>query len=189
MPTPAARLTGNVLGTGHNGGYDLHLRTLQARGVTLTGHLLGAEGSHLRFAPDLANTVAWGDARYVEFIAAVRKLVAERNLPSPVIEEPARFVDQSPSELPIDAFGSVIFASGYRPAYGQLLPWPEAFDDLGFPIQVDGRSTVIDGLFFVGVHYLRKRKSALLYGVGEDATIVAQAVASDRKGGGAGSHG
>ena len=94
-----------------------------------------------------------------------------------MIEPPAPFVDLAPTELPIDTFGSAIFTSGYRPAYGRLLPWPEAFDDLGFPIQVDGSSSVIDGLFFVGVHFLRKRKSALLYGVGEDAAIVAQAVA------------
>ena len=32
---------------------------------------------------------------------------------------------------------------------------------------------MIPGLYFVGVHYLRKRKSSLLLGVGEDAAIVA----------------
>ncbi len=35
-----------------------------------------------------------------------------------------------------------------------------------------------DGLYFIGVHYLRKRKSALLVGVGEDATIVAGKIAA-----------
>jgi putative flavoprotein involved in K+ transport len=44
-------------------------------------------------------------------------------------------------------------------------------------------STVIPGLYFVGVHYLRKRKSSLLYGVGEDALIVAQAIAHDVRAG------
>jgi putative flavoprotein involved in K+ transport len=38
---------------------------------------------------------------------------------------------------------------------------------------VDGASTVVPGLFFCGVHFLRKRKSSLLLGVGEDATVVA----------------
>ena len=41
----------------------------------------------------------------------------------------------------------------------------------------DGASTVIPGLHFVGVHFLRKRKSSLLVGVGEDAAIVAEHVA------------
>jgi hypothetical protein len=40
-----------------------------------------------------------------------------------------------------------------------------------------GASIVVDGLFFVGVHFLRKRKSSLLLGVGGDATIVASRIA------------
>ena len=34
------------------------------------------------------------------------------------------------------------------------------------------------GLFFLGTHFLRKRKSSLLIGVGEDAAIVAQRIAA-----------
>ena len=44
LPAPAARLTANVLTTGHGGGHDLHLRTLRQSGVTLTGRFLGAGG-------------------------------------------------------------------------------------------------------------------------------------------------
>jgi putative flavoprotein involved in K+ transport len=47
-------------------------------------------------------------------------------------------------------------------------------DELGFPIQKDGASTVIPGLYSVGVHFLRKRKSSLLIGVGDDAAILAR---------------
>jgi len=43
---PAARLGANITGTGHGGGHDLHLRTLQAMGVTLVGHLRGAVLEH-----------------------------------------------------------------------------------------------------------------------------------------------
>jgi uncharacterized protein len=42
----------------------------------------------------------------------------------------------------------------------------------------DGESTVVAGLHFVGVHFLRKRKSSLLIGVGEDAALVADSIAS-----------
>ena len=63
------------------------------------------------------------------------------------------------------------------------LPWPEAFDDLGFPIHRDGASTVVDGLYFVGVHFLRLRKSSLFLGVGEDAALVAGAIAARRSSG------
>jgi putative flavoprotein involved in K+ transport len=47
-------------------------------------------------------------------------------------------------------------------------------DELGFPIQKDGASTVIPGRYFVGVHFLRKRKSSLPIGVGDDAAILAR---------------
>ena len=52
-----------------------------------------------------------------------------------------------------------------------------AFDEMGFPITDDGASTTVPGLFFCGVHFLRTRKSSLLFGVGEDAALVAAAVA------------
>ena len=34
------------------------------------------------------------------------------------------------------------------------------------------------GLSFVGVHFMRTRKSSLLIGVGEDAAVVADAIAA-----------
>ena len=56
--------------------------------------------------------------------------------------------------------------------------FPGAFDELGFPVHTEGASTVVPGLYFVGVHFLRKRKSSLLNGVGEDAAIVARHIAA-----------
>ena len=47
---------------------------------------------------------------------------------------------------------------------------------MGFPIQLDGASTVVGGLFFVGGHFLRTRKSSNLLGVGEDARIVTRTI-------------
>ena len=56
----------------------------------------------------------------------------------------------------------------------QLVDFPDAFDDLGFPIQSDGSSTVIPGLHFMGVHFQRKRKSATFLGAAEDAAVLAE---------------
>ena len=83
---------------------------------------------------------------------------------------------RAPEWLDLSEFGAVIFAGGFRPDYRSWLPWPEAFDELGFPYQRDGVSTVVPGLFFVGVHFLPARKSSLLFGVGEDAAIVSHQV-------------
>jgi putative flavoprotein involved in K+ transport len=178
LPDPGARLFANILVTGHDGGHDLHLRTLQRLGVTLLGHLVDADGRVARFAPDLAESVAWGDGRHADFMGLVGRLAAERGLRAPEVAEPAPFRADAVEELDLGRLGAVVHASGYRPDYAAWVDCPGAFDELGFPIQRDGASTVEEGLYFAGTHFLRKRKSALLVGVGEDAAIVARRIAA-----------
>lgn len=178
LPSPEARLFANVLTTGHGGGRDLHLRTLQARGVVLAGHFAGAADRQLHFAPDLEESVAWGDERYGQLRELVGKLVSERGLDPPELEDPEPFQADAPERLDLAGFGAVIFAGGFRPDYRSWLPWPEAFDELGFPLHQSCACTAVPGLYFVGVHFLRKRKSSLLIGVGEDAQIVSGQIAA-----------
>ena len=176
LPSPAARLVANPMATGHGGGHDLHLRTLQAMGVTLAGHFLGAESGRAHFAPDLQESATWGDQRFLELMSLVERVAAEHGITSPPTEVPGAFDVRAPEWLDLSDFGVALFAGGFRPEYRSWLPWPDAFDELGFPIHREGASTVVPGLFFVGVHFLRTRKSALLYGVGEDAAIVSRRV-------------
>jgi pyridine nucleotide-disulfide oxidoreductase len=173
-----ARLWSNPLSSGHDGGHDLHLRTLDAMGVTLVGRFLGQEDGRFRFGDDLATCIAWGDDRYRDFQGAASKLAAERGLETDVLPDPEPLVPTSPAELDTHGFGAVVFTGGFRPSYLDLIAVPAAFDDVGFPIHTDGQSDAVPGLFFVGVHFLRKRKSSILYGVGEDAAVVAAGVAA-----------
>lgn len=177
LPSPQARLFANIITTGHAGGHDLHLRTLRAMGVVLTGHLLGAADGKVNFADDLLESVAWGDERFRMATSDLPSVAAKLGEPIPEIPEPAPFGRGGPTELDLEGFGAVIYTSGFRPDYGSLAPWPDAFDPMGFPVQRDGASEVIPGLWFVGVHFLRKRKSSLLFGVGEDAGVVADGIA------------
>ena len=177
LPSPGARLISNPIATGHGGGHDLDLRVLRTRGVTLAGRFLGASDREARFAADLGESVAWGDERYRQLMDAIRRTSAERGDPEPEIPEPQPFDPVSPERVSLEGFGAVLFAGGFRPSYRSWLPWQDAFDDMGFPLQRDGASTVVNGLYFVGVHWMRQRKSALLLGVGEDAAIVAGAIA------------
>jgi putative flavoprotein involved in K+ transport len=39
----------------------------------------------------------------------------------------------------------------------------------------------VDGLYFVGVHWLYKRKSALLLGVGEDAEHIVSTIVDGKR--------
>jgi putative flavoprotein involved in K+ transport len=179
LPSPAARLVGNPQTTGHDGGHDLNYRTLHATGVELLGRFLGANGSTLHFADDLAASVDFGDARWTEIRGWIDQLCARTDVPKPAfdIPPPMRIKTRTEIDLVTDGIGTVIWTSGYRPQY-DWVKFP-VFDEMGFPVQVDGRTTV-PGLYFVGVHWMRKNKSAILYGVGEDAEIVARHIAEKR---------
>jgi putative flavoprotein involved in K+ transport len=177
LEDPAARLAANVQVSGRDGGHDLHYRTLQRMGVTLLGHFLGAEGRRARFAPDLGASVAWGDERHAKLVELMRSHAEERGLPWRDLPDPEPFGDDPREEVDLDGFGAVVFAGGFRPDYGSWVRCPGAFDELGFPVHDECRSTATPGLYFTGVHFLRKRKSSLLIGVGEDAAIVARRIA------------
>jgi len=173
LPNQAARLAANLQASGHDGGHDLHYRTLQRMGVTLLGHFLGAEGPQGRFAADLAESVAFGDQRNAKLMEGFRKAAARLGLPEPEIPDPGPIEVDTPEQVDLSGLGAVVFAGGFRPDYRSWVHPRDAFDGLGFPIHEQGASTVVPGLYFAGVHFLRKRKSSLLIGVGEDAAIVA----------------
>ena len=179
LPEPGARLWGNVQASGHDGGHDLHYRTLHTMGVTLLGHFLGADGDDALFALDLQGSIDWGDQRHAKIVGDFRKHAVEAGLPWQDLDAPEP-VDAEPVErVPLRELGAVVFTSGFRPDYESWVHCDGAFDELGFPLHRDGASTAVPGLYFVGVHFLRKRKSSLLIGVGEDAAIVARQIADD----------
>ncbi|TMJ08206.1 MAG: hypothetical protein E6H02_10305 [Bacillati bacterium ANGP1] len=83
--------------------------------------------------------------------------------------------------LGLAGFGAVVFTSGFRPDYTRWVRFPSAFDDVGFPIQTDGSSTVIQGVHFMGVHFQRKRRSATFLGVAEDAVVLAERIVTRKR--------
>lgn len=178
LPSPQARLLGNPLATGHGGGHDMHLRTLHAKGVELVGRYLGAEDGTIHFAGDLAQSADQGDALAGVLKKWIDDLCAKRGL-GPVWEMPPPLRVEARAELDLrrDGIGTVIWTSGFRPDYGWVR-FP-VFDDMGFPVQKDGASSV-PGLYFMGVHFQRKAQSAVLYGAGEDAEVVARDIAQRR---------
>ena len=68
----------------------------------------------------------------------------------------------------------MIWASGYQLDFGWVhMP---VFDQAGHPVHCRG-ATASPGLYFLGLHWLYKMKSALLFGIGEDAAFIASAIA------------
>jgi putative flavoprotein involved in K+ transport len=173
LPSPRLRLLSNPQMSGRHGGHDLNYRTLQAQGVQLLGRFIGVADGRAHFAPDLAESVAFGDARWADNCELIRKACATRSVRAPEMPVPPAFVGDAAESVSLGDFGTVIFTTGFRPDYASWVRFPQAFDDEGFPIQQDGSSTTVPGLHFMGVHFQRKRKSATFLGVGEDATVLA----------------
>jgi putative flavoprotein involved in K+ transport len=180
LPTPAARLLGNVQLTGHRGGHDLHYRVLHEMGVELLGRFVGADGGKIRFADDLADSVDFGDFLTMLLMKSIYAYCETNAVAAPEFQPrpPMRIKTRTELDVARDQIGTVIWTSGYRPDYSWVkLP---VCDEMGLPIQTDGRSTV-PGLYFMGVHWLRKGRSSGLFGVGEDAEVVARQIVAERK--------
>jgi putative flavoprotein involved in K+ transport len=178
LPSPAARLVCNPPISGNDGGHDCHPRWLAERGATIVGRVSEIDGHEVFFGRDLAEDLAWGDGILADILAKVDDYIRTAGIDAPEGEPPGPW-----ASLPgIDSLdlrdadvSTIIWSNGYRPSFG----WIEfpLFDEHGWPVQERG-VTAQPGLYFVGLHWLHKRKSSLLFGVGEDAEHVAAHVAA-----------
>ena len=178
LPSPAARLISNPLASGHDGGHDLHYRTLHQLGVELVGRLTGTRDGRVYFS-DVNEVVAGGDALAATLKTRFDALSARSGVANHW-ELPPPFDIDARTELDLagEGIGSVIWTTGYRPDYGWV-HFP-VFDDMGYPVQTEGCSAV-KGLYFAGVHFQRKARSATLYGVKEDAEVLAEHIVRNRQ--------
>lgn len=179
LPGPAARLLANPQVSGAAGGHDLNVRTLAALGVRLGGRVLGVADGRALLAGDLGECVAWGDARYADLCRLIATACTGRGISAPAMPEPEPFdATGAPAAVDLSSLAAVVITTGFRPTYRSWIDLPEGFDAAGFPVTHDGTSASHPGLHFVGVHFLRTRRSGLLMGVGQDAAIVAGTIAT-----------
>jgi putative flavoprotein involved in K+ transport len=178
LPSPAARLMCNPPISGNDGGHDCHPHWLADRGAKIVGRLNAIEGARVSFANDLEENVAWGDEFAADMLHKLDEHIAATGADAPEPAQPgARGPLRAIESLDLRDAGisTILWSNGFRPGYGWIeLP---VFDDDGWPVQERGAASY-PGLYFVGVHWLHKRKSSLLFGVGEDAEHVAAHLAA-----------
>ena len=71
------RKAAEILLTGANGGYDVDLRAMAARGIVLLGHLQGVRDGDLMLADDLEQQLAKGDESFESLKKAVDDYVTK----------------------------------------------------------------------------------------------------------------
>ena len=81
--------------SGAHGGFTIDFRQLAARGMTLLGLTSDFKDGVLRFAPDLADNIAQGDANYLSVLDEADAYVAHYGL-NLAAEPNARKIDPSP---------------------------------------------------------------------------------------------
>jgi putative flavoprotein involved in K+ transport len=178
LPSATARLACNPTIASSHVAHLVGPRRLAREGVTLVGRVLAVEDGRAVFAGDASQRLAEGD----DFVATLNARLDEHAARAGLALPPDDAEPELPREVPelreLDlhtaGVGTILWANGWRPDYGWIeLP---ILDEHGWPRQSQGVAEE-PGLYFVGLHWLRKRKSALLLGVGEDAEHVAATVA------------
>ncbi|PLL13037.1 FAD-dependent oxidoreductase [Tabrizicola sp. TH137] len=164
--------------SGAQGGHTVDFRDLGNRGMRLVGRTAGFAEGRLSFAPDLAETIARGDANYLSVLDEADAHVARERLDLP--EEPeARVMQPMPAcvtepvlslDLKAAGISAVIWATGYQLDFGWI--GFDIFDAQGRPRHQQG-ITEVPGLCFLGLPWLTRRASPFIWGVWHDAAHLA----------------
>jgi putative flavoprotein involved in K+ transport len=167
----APQLSGTTGGT-------ISLQSLAKKGITVLGKIENAAAQNILLQPNAAWHVQFAD----EFSATVKAMVDEfiesNNYPAPAAEiDEADMPDVNSScassvasiHLQEENINSIIWATGFANSFDYLkIP---VFDRDKNPVHQNG-ITAEKGLFFLGLPWLRKRKSSLIYGITEDAKFI-----------------
>ncbi len=150
----------------------LDLNSLIASGVRPVGKLMRVAGETAQFSGGVTNLAAHADLKQSRLLDRIDAFAAEHELSNLLHDvwrpDPTR-IDRPPTEFPLAAFGSVVWATGYRPTFS----WLDAAirDRHRRPVH-DGGIAETPGLYFLGLPFMRRRKSNFIDGVGPDATEV-----------------
>jgi putative flavoprotein involved in K+ transport len=165
----------------------LDLNALTAIGVRLVGRLAGiTENGKVQFAGSLRNMCALSDLKMGRLLDLIDEWARANGLDEqtgpPQRLPPTRVEDAPPlgMDLASGEIKTIIWATGYRPDYSWLeMP---VLDRKGM-IRHDGGVVDAPGLYLMGAVFLRRRKSTLIDGAGDDARDLSAHLASYLDGG------
>ena len=150
----------------------IDLNSLTAIGVKLVGRLAGIANGRAQFSGSLRNMCALADLKMNRLLDAIDQWASEQAIDGDV-DPPRRFdpteVEASPPlglDLTHGQVKTIVWATGFRPDYSWLdVP---VVDRKGF-IRHDGGVVEAPGMYLLGMPFLRRRKSSLIDGAGDDA--------------------
>jgi putative flavoprotein involved in K+ transport len=151
----------------------LDLNALSDVGVRLVGRLAGiAHDGKVQFSGSLRNMCALSDLKMRRLLDQIDEWAHANGLDG-TVDPPDRLpptrVEEAPAlgmHLVKSGIKTIVWASGFRPDYSWLeLP---VLDRKGY-VSHDGGIVSAPGVYLMGMQFLRRRKSALIDGAGDDA--------------------
>jgi len=159
----------------------IDLNSLTGIGVKLVGRFAGINDGKAQYSGSLRNVCALADLKMNRLLDTIDEWASANGISSQVAA-PHRFepteVEASPpllANLSRGAIKTIIWATGFRPDYS----WLEVpvVDPKGY-IRHDGGVVESPGVYLLGMPFLRRRKSSLIDGVGDDARDLSAHLAS-----------
>jgi putative flavoprotein involved in K+ transport len=164
-------------------GHTVSLQQLARQGVVILGRLLDIQAETLILGDEATAHVHFADTFSRQMKDRIDAYLEKAGIaPPPTEDDPADAPDPQAEcvspwrrlNLPEAKIRTVIWATGFTGDFGWIhLP---ILDAEGGPIHRRGVSPV-RGLYFIGFPWLNSRKSGIIYGVGEDARYIADAIA------------
>jgi putative flavoprotein involved in K+ transport len=161
-------------------GHTASLQSLARKGVVILGKIETADTSTVLIQPNAATHVKFADEFSRKMKVMIDEFIQKSGLQAPQAEED---FDDQPDEKAECASGissfdlketnirSIIWTTGFTSDFSYLkLPY---FNDDGMLKHTDGISD-IEGLYFLGLPWLRKRKSGIILGIKEDSEFIAE---------------
>lgn len=180
LDSPIQRFRAEVQVSGANGGRTIGLHRLRRDGVELFGRLTVADGKTMQFADDLRRNMENADGIARKFQEGVDTFVERNGIDAPLPtedelvgdppDEPWSVPYRSSIDLGSENVTTIVWATGFSFDFSWI-DFPVR-DEIGYPV-TDRGATVVPGLYFMGLNWMMKRKSGLLYGVADDARHVA----------------
>lgn len=181
LPSTKNRFKANPFLSGKDGGHSLDLHKFARDGVILLGRLKDAQDKKIFLYPDLMENLIIVDKSVSDFKQEIDKFIETNKLETEEANSRTTLDDGYKAEiieeldLISEGIRTIIWATGYKFDFSWVnLP---IFDQDGYPIQ-DRGITTYPGLYFCGLHWLYRRKSGLLWGVGEIAANIAEDIST-----------